>query len=207
MLSDRSLVLCVLCVLVALGGVAALFHPAHNIRYRIAPASASADGFSAQRRLLRVLRRPTARDHDRQVAAQLRAMKNSGGVQGIRGRSARMLGKTASGYAYVLLASRRYRSGLGRWSRNGLCLTRRGSQGGAGQCQSTADLLAGRIHGALAKETYGLVPDGVVRVVPRAGDRPVQVHRNFYRYASRGTSRVRAPKWLDAHGHIVAKTP
>ena len=56
MLSGPSLVLC---VLVALGGVAALFHLAHKTLYRIAPASASADGFSAQRHLLRVLRRPT----------------------------------------------------------------------------------------------------------------------------------------------------
>jgi hypothetical protein len=204
MLSGRSLVLC---VLVALAGVAALSHPAHEARDRIAPAAATGDGFSAQRQWLRVLRHPMARDRDRQVAAQLSALKHSGGVRGIRARSARMLGKAASGYAYILVAARRYRSGLGRWSRNGLCLFRRGAQGGAGQCQSTADLLAGRIHGALAKETYGMVPDGVVNVVPRAGDRPVRVHRNFYRYASRGTSRVQLPHWLDAGGQPVAKTP
>jgi hypothetical protein len=204
MLSGRSLVLC---ALVAFGGVAALDRPAHERRHRVAPASASADGFSAQRQLLHVLRHPKARDGDRQVAAQLRALKTSGGVRGVRGRSARMLGKAASGYAYILVAARRYRSGVGRWSKNGLCLFRRGSEGGAGQCQSTADLLAGRIHGALAKETYGLVPDGVVQVVPRTGDRAVRVRRNFYRYASRGTSRVRAPQWLDAHGEPIAKAP
>jgi hypothetical protein len=204
MLSGRSLVLC---VLVVLAGVAALFHPADEARSRIAAASASADGFSAQRQLLGVLRHPMARDRDRQVSAQLRAMENSGGVRGIRGRSARTLGKTASGYAYILVAARRYRSGIGRWSRDGICLIRRGSQGGAGQCQSTADLLAGRIHGALAKETYGLVPDGVAKVVPRAGDLPVRVHRNFYRYTSRGTSRVRPPEWLDVPGRPVAKGP
>jgi hypothetical protein len=168
------------------------------------PAAGGGDpdaGFDRQLRHFVVLRDRLPRDDDPQVRAQVRALRRSSAVKGVRTRYARLLGHARSGSAYVLIPVRRFAEGR----RDGLCLFRRGSQGGAGRCLSTHAIRSGLAHDALAAETYGLVPDGVAFVEPRPGDALVRVRRNFYRYASRGTSRVRPPAWYDAGRDRVEK--
>jgi hypothetical protein len=173
-----------------------------------------ADGFQRQTALLEVLRRRTAADDDPQVAATVRDFRDEQPRVG----SARLLAKTPSGSAYVLVPVRKYmasdsvaggRPGRPKEARDGLCLVRRGAQGGAGTCVSTDDLLRGRARGALAGFAYGLVPDVVRQVRPRPGDPLVRVRRNFYVYDVSGWKRGlnNAPEWYDADGRIVKQRP
>lgn len=170
-------------------------------------------GFGTQRRLLRVLRIPTRADRDPQVRGTVREYRDLGP------RTARLLGFTPSGGAYVLLATREYEEFIQprppiepgedfetRTHRNGLCLIRQGTQGDAVQCLGTAAIRAGLLAGAAAGEVYGVVPDGVTHVVPPRGHPPVRVRRNFYRYPARGNPGP-APIWLDTRGDEVLKVP
>jgi hypothetical protein len=177
-----------------------------------APAAWKTSRLGDQLALLRVLR-SASRRHDAQVRLTVREWAD----HGARGRFARLLGKAPSGSAYVLLPVQRYEV-LGPGSsgansdpvvterRNGLCLIRRGTEGGAGQCTSTLGLLRGELHGALAGFGYGVVPDGVARVRPLPGRPTVAVHHNFYVYPARGSRIANAdPEWLDASGRSVPK--
>jgi hypothetical protein len=158
--------------------------PELNARVVSGPAD---DRFGSQLERLGVLRHESSRDHDRQVEQQVRDWRR----YRPRSRYARLLGKAPSGSAFVLVPVREYDVMLDmstaerapQIARDGLCLMRRGTQGGAGVCGSTDDLLAGRLWGALAGQVYGVVPDGVTAVQPLPGAPLVAVHRNFYVYA------------------------
>ncbi len=154
------------------------------------PPSVSPGGYARQRELLGVLRDRTAADDDRQVDAVVRGFRR----HGPRAEAARLLGKAPSGGAFVLVPVERFRV-LDRRrktprdsrieqipARDGLCLMRRGNQGGAGICGSTQALLSGSLTGAIAGQSYGIVPDGVLAVRPTPTSRKVPVHRNFYVY-------------------------
>ncbi len=162
-----------------------------EIERRPAPATS---GFAEQRALLGVLGRRQERDSHPQVRATLREYAELGP------RAGRLLGFAPSGGAFVLLATRRYVSSVGRRP-DGLCLVRRGSEGGAGICAGTSELRAGRLQGALAGQAYGVVPDGVASVRPAGRDEPVPVRRNFYVYPVRGSAG--SPVWLDAEGKEI----
>ena len=169
-------------------------------------------GYVKQRVLLGVLRRKTEADRDPQVRQTVRDFRDE------RARNGRLLGKAPSGSAFVLVATRRYpdaRFGRGapvpgrldrpvRWRRDGLCLMRRGTQGGAGHCVGTAGLRAGHLRGAIAGQAYGVVPDGVTHVRVPDREEPVPVRRNFYVYRVHGNPGP-APIWLDAKGQEVPK--
>jgi hypothetical protein len=93
-------------------------------------------------------------------------------------------------------------------ARDGLCLMRRGTQGGAGICGSTDDLLSGRLWGALAGQVYGVVPDGVTAVQPLPGAPLVPVRRNFYVYDDpRESGPIPPPAWCRGSERCVPTRP
>lgn len=179
-----------------------------DLRIGPPPARASTGrAYARQRARLTVLRTRIPEDRDPQVRRVERELDHTWRGTG------RWLGEASPGYAYVLVAVRRYLKGLDPltqkpdYGRDGLCLRRRGSQAGMVVCGSLRDLLGGRLHGAMAGRTFGLVPDGVAAVRPRPSADPVPVTRNFYVYDAKGTSQIRSPEWLDAAGKPVAKGP
>ena len=151
------------------------------------PPYASPGGYVRQRELLGVERNRTAADGDRQVAAVVRGFRRNGPHAG----AARLLGKAASGGAFRAGAGRALlgaRFAPGR--RRGTHASRRSPretaphaprQPGRGRhLRSMQALLSGSLIGAIAGQSYGVVPDGVVAVrptPPRAGSRPPQLRR------------------------------
>jgi hypothetical protein len=178
------------------------------------PASSAATptatgGFARQLGLLGVLRDRRPRDNDPEVADSVREWRRYGPRRGY----ARLLGKAPSGSAFVLLPVKRYHVMIGtgardEMARDGLCLWRRGTQGGVGVCGSTTDLLAGRLWGAVAGQVYGVVPDRVTAVRPLPGAQLVPVRRNFYVYDDpRERGPIPPPAWCDPTGRCVPTHP
>ena len=128
----------------------------------------------------------------------------------IRTGYARLLGKAPSGYAFVLLPVLEFdrlkpstmvdgKLPTPETIRDGLCLVRRGSQGGAGKCVTTAELEKGSLWNALAGQVFGVVPDSVAAVRPAPGAKPVRVKRSFFVYPAPEPT-IPKPVFLDAHG-------
>ena len=174
-----------------------------EIRTRVDTTPRANAGFERQLKLLSVLRGWTRADNDPQVHAAVRAYTRLG--MPVRTRYARLLGKAPGGDAFVLLPvlefdrRRNGRRPTTKTVRDGLCLVRRGSQGGAGQCVTSAELAKGALWYALAGQVYGAVPDAVAAVRPAPGAKPVKVKRNFFVYPAPEPT-IPAPVYLDAQG-------
>jgi hypothetical protein len=198
---------CAIVVVLALAGMAVLRPlPPEPAPLSERPPVVERSTFAEQRSLLSVLRERTAADADPQVALETEEWTRSGTP--VRADYARLLGKAPkSGKAFVLLSVPHYNGRLPgdpmKPIDNAVCLTRRGTEGGAGSCVSTPDFRRRGISSVLAGQVYGVVPDQVVAVRPQPGARPVPVRRNFYAYpvALRDASVV--PTWLDAHGRTI----
>jgi hypothetical protein len=170
------------------------------------PATRSA--FAEQLALLGVLRDKHPADNDRQVLAETRNYTRA--QMPVRPGYARLLGKAPSGYAFILLPVTHFTKLApgkdGTFSpktiRDGICLMRRGSEGGAGMCVTTRQLQAGELNGALAGQAYGVVPDGIVAVRPHGRTTTVPVNRNFYVFPAPAGNDFRVT-WLDAQGNPV----
>lgn len=158
--------------------------PGDDVEREATPAGPAAGGFTRQLDVLGVLRQRTAADDDPQVRQQVRDWKE---LQP-RATYARLLAKAPSGGAFVLVPVRRIQRPGGTYHRDGLCLMRRGTQGGVGICGSTEDLQAGNIRSAIAGQVFGVVPDGIKFVRPTEGAEGVPVRRNFYVYDDPRTS-------------------
>jgi hypothetical protein len=180
-------------------------HPAAKPTPTPTPAP-RARQFDRQLRLLGILRNRTSADNDPQVHAAVRDYTRAG--MPVRTGYARLLAKAPSRYAFALLPVLEFdRNTLGlpakmQTIQDGICLVRRGSQGGAGQCMTTDELAKGELWFALAGQVYGVVPDSVAAVRPKAGAKPVDVRRNFFVYPA-PKPRIGKPIFLDAQGREI----
>ncbi len=181
----------------------------------------------AQLAELGVLRRPqTATDRGASVRQALQFFGNS--VDGVRTNYVRALRSDSSGSDAVLVPVASYRLNLPSPpadappavrqrmlpASDGLCLfVRDAIDGGAQSCSSLADLIAGRISGAMDRAGralfYGLVPEGIYAVrlrIAGADSVTATVRDNFYAVesplGSRGIS-VEGIDWLDSRGRPI----
>jgi hypothetical protein len=172
---------------------------------RPAVSAPAADSFAAQLAALGVLRERTAGDDDPQVAKTVKGFGPEA-----RADYARLLDKAPSGSAFVLVPVKHYRQTtltngrlITRTVNNATCLMRRGTQGGAGDCKTTAQLRAHGITGALAGQYYGLVPDGVAAIRLVRNGAPIPVERNFWVTPDPGRGVQIRIEWLDEQGRVL----
>lgn len=195
--------------LVAVLGLYALTPPSERPAAKPTPTPTPAprsQRFDRQLQLLGILRNRTGADNDPQVHAAVREYTRAG--MPVRTGYGRLLAKAPRRYAFVLLPVLEFdRNTQGRPAkmqtiRDGICLVRRGLQGGAGQCMTTGEVAKGELWFALAGQVYGVVPDSVAAVRPQPGAKPVKVRRNFFVYPA-PKPRIRKPILLDSEGREI----
>lgn len=200
---------------VSVGGAAvagtALWGPVLGFEDGNRPSVSSTPAPSSQLAVLGVLRRDqTAADRGPVAREALATLSRQ--YVGVRVGSVRLLHESPDGAALVLVPVAELRPviGGGASGRDDVCIyTRRAATNAGTRCFTTDEVRGGRAIGTVGPLAWGVVPDGVARVVvhTRGGDgttvRPVA--SNAFTADAAGLDPARPDViWLDPEGRMVA---
>ncbi len=200
---------------VSVGGAAvagtALWGPVLGFEDGNRPTATSSPVPATQQALLGVLRRDQT-NADRGAVPREALTRLSKQYVGVRVADVRLLRETASGAALVLIPvaeTRREGATPQPTQRDGLCvLARETARSEAEACFGTEDVRRGAATGAIGRLAWGLVPDGVARVVVhvRGGDGTsvLDVADNAFTADAATVDPARPDViWLDGDGRAV----
>jgi hypothetical protein len=168
--------------------------------------------------MLGVLRREQTQDDRGPTTTQ--ALRYFGpSTEGVHTAYIRHLPAGEGGLSAILLPARSWH--LSRLEKSDVaCLFvgEASGSGGAKACYTTSEIAGGLAGGSLGAVEFGLVPDGVVRVVLRYADatQAVEVHDNFYEHRAPAADenaggvtprRVASMTWVDAQGNPTRQQP
>lgn len=189
-----------------------LGEPAQPAKYRPTPSASTPP--QSQMRLLSVLRRPAGpADRDEAVRSSLRFLGPSS--VGVRTAYIRRVGTTPDGSPAILVPVESWHRADGVTIDDAVCLVIPDPKvsAAAKSCWSSREISAGTATASYGLDAYGLVPDGVSRIVD--GDTTIAaVADNFYAYRSSQDStdpeagvpaRPLSLLGLNAAGHTVIR--